>query len=87
MSESGVKICWLGKKHKGQFVCFIPLTIDGVGETSNKALRNLENESTKIVKAIRRAGIECHITEDMIHEAVGSMTTGGDTTNGKRTKK
>lgn len=65
-----VKICWLGKKHKGKYVCFIPLTIDGTGKTVDKALVNLEREAVKIIKSIHRAKIKCNFTEDMVHNAV-----------------
>ena len=57
-----IKICWLGKKHKGNFVCFIPLTIDGTGKTANDALKNLEEEASKIIGAIKTAGIKCNFS-------------------------
>jgi len=67
---SKVKICWLGKKHDGKYVCFIPLTIDGIGKTVDKALVNLEHEATRIIRAIHNAKIKCNFTENMIHNAV-----------------
>jgi hypothetical protein len=65
-----VKICWTGKKHQGNYVCFIPLTIDGVGKTVDKALMNLEFEATRIIKAIQKAGIKCSFTEAMVKGSV-----------------
>ncbi len=70
--NSRVKICWLGKKHQRKYVCFIPLTIDGMGKTVHKALENLEEEALKIVQAIQtaRPKIKCNMTEVMIRRAI-----------------
>ena len=65
-----IKICWLGKKYKRNFVCFIPLTIDGVGKTADAALRNLEEEANKIIGAIKRAGIECNFSIQALKESI-----------------
>lgn len=68
--EHKVKICWTGKKHEGNYVCFIPLTIDGVGVTVDRALMNLEREASKIISALVRSRIKCNFTKSMVHEAV-----------------
>ena len=65
-----VNICWLGRKHDGKFVCFIPFTIDGVGKTVDKALINLEQESIKIIKALKHKSVKCNFTVNMIKKFV-----------------
>ena len=69
-----INICWLNKKYKKKFVCFIPLTIDGVGVTADKALKNLEQESAKIIRALGKSRVKCMITVDMVEEAVKKAT-------------
>ena len=65
-----IKICWLGKRYKGNFVCFIPLTIDGVGKTADDALKNLEREAVKIIRAIKTAGIKCNFCLDELKDMI-----------------
>ena len=67
-----IKICWLGKKYKAKYVCFIPLTIDGIGNTVHRALENLEKEAVQIVRAIRSAKpkIKCNLTELTVRRAI-----------------
>ena len=68
--KSKVHICWLGKRYKKKFVCFIPFTIDGMGNTISSALLNLEKESVKIIRAMKKSNIKCHVSTKMIQKAV-----------------
>ena len=70
--KNGIKICWLRQKHQGRYVCFIPMTIDGMGKTVGAALDHLETEACKIVSAVRRTRpkIKCSFTTNMVKNAV-----------------
>ena len=68
-----VKICWLRNKYNGKYVCFIPLTIDGMGRTIDDALDKLEIEACKIISAVKRAKIKCGFSTDMIHKSIARV--------------
>jgi len=72
VTKERIKICWLGRKYKKNYVCFIPMTIDGMGKTVHRSLENLEKEAVQIVKAIRSAKpkIKCNLTELMVRRAI-----------------
>jgi hypothetical protein len=71
-TKERVKICWLGRKYKKKYVCFIPITIDGMGRTVHRSLENLEKEAVQIVRAIRSAKpkIKCNLTELTVRRAI-----------------
>jgi hypothetical protein len=65
-----IKICWLGRKYKKNYVCFIPFTIDGIGTSPDKALGNLEIEILKIIKALKKAKVKCNFSAIMVRKAI-----------------
>jgi len=72
MTKSKVKICWLGRRHRHKYVCFIPFTIDGMGRTIPQALENLEKETVKIIRSLKSSKhkIKCNLTERMVRSAI-----------------
>jgi hypothetical protein len=70
VQKNPVNICWLGKKHKENFICFIPFTIDGVGKTVHKSLENLELEVSKIIIALRKSKIKCNFSIKSVKKAI-----------------
>ena len=71
-TRNKVKVCWLGKRHKKKYVCFIPFTIDGMGTTIPQALQNLEKETIKIIEVLQKSKskIRCSITVPMVRRAI-----------------
>ena len=67
-----IKICWLRRKYHGKYVCFIPLTIDGIGATTNLALKNLDKEAMKIIKALKKCKVKCNFSQSMISKAIAN---------------
>lgn len=72
MAKTKIKICWLGRKHRHKYVCFIPFTIDGMGKTIPQALENLEKETVKIIRSLKSSNqkIKCNFTEKMVRSAI-----------------
>lgn len=83
-NDTQVNICWLKKRHQGKCVCFIPLTIDGTGDTPGKALKNLEVEASRIIKALRKSGVKCNFTEKVLHQAVEDASWWNETEKAKK---
>jgi hypothetical protein len=83
--KNPVNICWLGEKYKGNFVCFIPFTIDGVGRNARESLENLEAEVVKIARALRQSKIKCNFSVKMVRAAIyeSAWYKHHPTTNGK----